>query len=89
MGYVKLNSTAYPVYNFASNLTFSHILGHFELKVDVNNAVDFVDPKYTLGLRLMIARQMPDDQKYNEGRTSIVASMKRPVSNIDYKFSLR
>lgn len=89
MGYMKINSTAYPLYNFASNLTYRHILGHIELKLDVNNAVDFVDPRYTLGCRLMFARNMPDDQKYNEGRTSLTVSVKRPISNINYKLTLR
>lgn len=89
IGYVKVNSTAYSMYNFASNLTYRQNLGHIELKLDVNNAVDFADPKYNLGLRLMLARHMPDDQKYNEGRTSLALAMKRPISNIDYKFTLR
>lgn len=77
------------MYNFASNLTYRHILGHVELKVDINNALDFVDPRYNLGLRIMFARNMPDDQKYNEGRTSLAISMKRPIAKIDYKFTLR
>lgn len=89
MCYVKINSTAYPMYNFASNVTFRHILGHIEAKLDVNNAVDFVDPKYTTGVRLMFARNMPDDHKYNEGRTSLAISLKRPASNLNYKFTLR
>ena len=90
-----LDSTAYPTLNFNSNLTFASRLGHFDVNLNFTNSKDLqTDPSQTLGIRLMLVRFMKEDEAPNdsdtatESRTSALVEVRRPISNIDYKFMI-
>lgn len=84
----KWNSTAYQKYNFKANINYKRVLGHMELGVNINNAVDFVDPKYDLGIRVTFIKTDPEDKEFNS-RTTFSVEITRPISKIDYKFMIK
>lgn len=86
-GDLKLNSTAYPNFNFASNLTFLALDGHIETAINLNNAPNLVDDNYTLASRLKFIRFNMAEKK--EGGTLLSVELARPVSNIDLKFMIQ
>lgn len=88
VGMLKWNSTAYQKYNFKANVNYKRVLGHIDLGINVNNAVDFVDPRYNLGVRLSLIQTEPEDREFNS-RTNFTIEVTRPISKIDYKFMLR
>lgn len=88
VGMVKWNSTAYQKYNFKANANYKRVLGHIDLGIDVNNAVDFVDPRYNLGIRIAFIKTEPDDKEFNS-RTNFSIEVTRPISKINYKFMIR
>lgn len=88
VGMTKWNSTAYDKYNFKANLNYKRVLGHIELGLNINNAVDFVDPKYDLGIRVAFIKTDPEDREFNS-RTNFTVEIKRSISKIDYKFMIK
>jgi len=84
-GLFKLQSSAHPKLNFASNMQFLVALGHIECKVRVNNAPDLIDPDHTLTVRFIFARFYQLEQ----GRTTTSLEITRPKSNIDLKFYIK
>lgn len=88
VGMAKWNSTAYQKYNFKANINYKRVLGHIELGLNINNAVDFVDPKYDLGIRLTFIKTDTEDKELNS-RTSFSIEVTRPISKINYKFMLK
>lgn len=88
VGMAKWNSTAYQKYNFKANLNYKRVLGHLELGLNINNAVDFVDPKYDLGIRMAFIKTDPEDKEFNS-RTNFTIEITRPISKIDYKFMIK
>ncbi|XP_055638867.1 uncharacterized protein LOC129776937 isoform X2 [Toxorhynchites rutilus septentrionalis] len=84
-GSFDLRSTAYPYFDFASNLKFLSAMGHIECKVEYNNAPDLKDPNYTTTLRLIFARfHVPDS-----GRTKASVELTRPRSRMDFKAMIK
>lgn len=88
VGMAKWNSTIYQKYNFKANINYKRVLGHIELGLNINNADDFVDPKYDLGIRLAFIKTDPEDREFNS-RTTFSVEVKRPISKIDYKFMIK
>lgn len=88
VGMAKFNSTQYRRYNFKANLNYKRVLGHLELGLNINNAVDFVDPRYDLGIRVAFIKTDPEDREFNS-RTNFTIEIKRPISKIDYKFMIK
>lgn len=88
VGMLKWNSTAYQKYNFKGNVNYKRVLGHIDLGINVNNAVDFIDPKYNLGIRIGFIKTEPDDKEFNS-RTNFTIEVTRPISKINYKFMIR
>lgn len=88
VGMAKWNSTAYQRFNFKAHLNYKRVLGHVELGLNINNAVDFVDPKYDLGIRVAFIKTDPEDREFNS-RTNFTVEIKRPISKIDYKFMIK
>lgn len=88
VGMAKWNTTAYQKYNFKANINYKRVLGHIELGLNVNNAVDFVDPRYNLGIRLALIKTEPDDKEFNS-RTNFTIEVTRPISRINYKFMVK
>lgn len=88
IGMAKWNSTAYPKYNFRINMNYKRVLGHIEVDFVLNNAVDFADPRYDLGIRLALIKTEPEDKEFNS-RTSFSIEITRPISKINYKFMLK
>lgn len=88
-GAVKWKSTAYPKYNFAGDFTFVSLSGHVDLQININNAVDFVDPNYTLGIRLVLVQSNPENPNNEESHTTAFIEVKRKISNIDCKFMVK
>lgn len=88
VGMAKWNTTAYQKYNFKANINFKRVLGHIELGLNINNAVDFIDPRYNLGIRLALIKTEPDDKEFNS-RTNFSIEIIRPISKINYKFMVK
>lgn len=88
VGMVKWNSTAYQKYNFKANVNYKRVLGHIDLGININNADDFVDPRYDLGIRIALIKTEPDDKELNS-RTNFSIEVTRPISKINYKFMIR
>lgn len=86
-GLVKWNSTAYAKYNFAANYKYTQVLGHIDLMVNVNNAVDFVDPRYNLGVHMIIV--LASEDKDYIARSMASLEIIRPISRFDYKFLIK
>lgn len=89
LGSLKLNSTAYKQFNFASNLSFVSLLGHIETNVNFNNAPDLIDPSHTCSIRLMFARINNEDKKLEGTSTEALLEVKRPKSKVDWRFLIR
>lgn len=85
---VKWNSTAYQKYNFKANFTIKRVLSHIEFDMNINNAVDFVDPKHNLGLKITFIRVEHDEKDFNT-ETNFIVEVTRPISKINYKFMFR
>lgn len=83
---MRLNSTAYPNFNFASNMKFTSLLGHVEAKIDFNNARDLLDPAYLLTLRLVFVHTYKSQTGLT--RTSATFDVTRPRSNVDFSVQL-
>lgn len=88
-GAMKLNASAYPNFNFATNMTFLSVLGHVDAQIDFNNAVDLIDRNYTTSLRLMFARFSDDGNQFDGAKTSASIELLRPKSNIDLKLLIK
>lgn len=88
-GAFKVNSTAYPQFSFASNLSFISLLGHIETKLSINNALNLMDPDHTLSIRLMFARVHTEEKKIDGSSTEALIEVNRPKSNIAIKFFIR
>lgn len=88
VGMAKWNSTAYQKYNFKANIDYKRVLGHIELGLNINNAIDFVDPRYDLGIRLTFIKTDTEDKEFNS-RTSFAIEVTRPISKINYKFMIK
>lgn len=86
-GMVKWNSTAYAKYNFATDFKYTQVLGHIDLMVNVNNAVDFVDPQYNLGIHMIIV--VASEDKDYIARSMASLEIVRPISRLDYKFLIK
>lgn len=86
-GMVKWNSTAYAKYNFATDFKYTQVLGHIDLMVNVNNAVDFVDPRYNLGVHMIIV--LASEDKDYIARSMASLEIVRPISRLDYKFLIK
>lgn len=88
-GFVRLNSTAYPKFNFASRMTFLWMLAHIEAKLDFNNAIDLRDPEYSLTLRTVFAHFNEPEPKSGLTRTSVIVEVTRPKSNVAFRFKIK
>lgn len=86
-GMVKWNSTAYAKYNFAADFKYTQVLGHIDLMVNVNNAIDFVDPLYNLGIHMIIV--LASEDKDYIARSMASLEIVRPISRLDYKFLIK
>lgn len=85
---IKWNSTAYQKYNFKANFNIKRVLSHIEVDMNINNAVDFVDPRYNLGLKIAFIRVESDEKSFNT-QTNFIVEVTRPISKINYKFMFR
>lgn len=85
---VKWNSTAYQKYNFKAVFNIKRVLSHIEIDMNINNAIDFVDPKYNLGLKIAFIRVESDEKNFNT-QTNFIFEVTRPISKINYKFMFR
>lgn len=88
VGMAKWNTTAYKKYNFKANIDYKRVLGHIELGLNINNAVDFVDPKYDLGIRVSLIKTEPEDRD-SSTKTNFAIEVTRPISKINYKFMIK
>lgn len=70
-------------------MKFISVLGHMEAKLDYNNAVDLIDPNYSLTLRLIFARFNEAPSKTALTKTSLSVELTRPISNVDFKFMIK
>lgn len=86
-GMVKWNSTAYAKYNFATDFKYTQVLGHIDLMVNINNAVDFVDPRYNLGVHMIVI--LASEDKDYIARSMASLEIVRPISRFDYKFLIK
>lgn len=84
----KWNTTAYQKYNFKVDVNYKRVLGHIEIGLNLNNAIDFVDPRYNLGIRLTLIKTEPDEKEFNS-RTHFAIEITRPISKINYKFMVK
>lgn len=84
-GNLKIQTTAYPQFNFAFNSKFISALGHIDWLLQLNNAPDLVDPDYTLATRIIFAKHnVPPEH----GRTAASIEITRPKSKTDLKAEL-
>lgn len=88
VGMAKWNTTAYKKYNFKASIDYKRVLGHIELGLNINNAVDFIDPKYDLGIRVTLIKTEPEDKESNS-KTNFAIEVTRPISKINYKFMIK
>ncbi|XP_016937028.3 uncharacterized protein Apoltp [Drosophila suzukii] len=84
-GNMKLQTSAYPKLNFASDSTWLSLQGHTEGMITYNNAPDYVNPNYTSLLRLVFARSHSEDSVLEGSRTRASLELKLPRSKIDYR----
>lgn len=85
---VKWNSTAYQKYNFKANFNVKRVLSHIEVDMNINNAVDFVDPQYNLDFKIAFIRVESYEKDFNT-QTNFIVELTRPISKINYKFMFR
>ncbi|XP_017025668.1 uncharacterized protein Apoltp [Drosophila kikkawai] len=88
-GNMKLQTTAYPKLNFASEATWLSLQGHTEGVITYNNAPDYVDPNFTSLLRLIFARSHSEDSIWEGSRTRASLELKLPRSKIDYRIMVK
>ncbi|XP_032572582.1 uncharacterized protein LOC6611837 [Drosophila sechellia] len=88
-GNMKLQTSAYPKLNFASESTWLSLQGHTEGMINYNNAPDYVNPNYTSLVRLVFARSQADDTFLDEMQTRASLELKLPRSKIDYRILVR
>lgn len=89
LGSLKLISSAYPRYNFGTNLEFKKIEGHFETTIRYNNNdADVTDDYNTMVLTLNFAKREEDPAHHVVSRTSASVSLQRPNGRIDLKFKI-
>lgn len=84
-GMLIWNSTAYPKYNFNTTVDFYALLSHLELKIKFNNAVDLLDKDYDLNIRLAFVHSM---SKNENPKTQALVQISRPISKMDYNFTI-
>lgn len=87
VGMLKWNTTAYPKYNFKTDFNYTHLQGHVDLGININNAVDLEDPKYNLGMNLVFIRKFIEDKAIS--RTLLSLKVVRPVSKLNTKFMVK
>lgn len=85
-GMLTWNSTAYPKYNFNATATYNNRLGHFDVKLKINNAKDFLDKDYDLNVRLSLLRASNEN---NFPQTQAIIQLSRPISHMDYSFVIK
>ncbi|XP_043065229.1 LOW QUALITY PROTEIN: uncharacterized protein LOC108101203 [Drosophila ficusphila] len=88
-GNMKLQTSAYPKLNFASDVTWLSLQGHTEGMITYNNAPDYINPNYTSLLRLVFARSNSEDSILEGSRTRASLELKLPRSKIDYRISVK
>lgn len=89
LGSLKLISSAYPKYNFGTNLEFKKIEGHFVTTIKFNNNDADVTNEYdTMVLTLNFAKREDDPAQNLVSRTSASVSLQRPKGRIDLKFKV-
>lgn len=88
-GLLRLNSTAYPKFNFASHMKFLSMVGHIEAKLELNNAPNLKDPEYSLALRTVLAHYNEPEPKTGLTKTSVIVEVTRPKSNLAFRFKIK
>ncbi|KAH8289923.1 hypothetical protein KR018_003642 [Drosophila ironensis] len=88
-GNMKLQTSAYPKFNFASNATWLSLQGHTEGMITYNNAPDYTNPNYTSLVRMVFARSQSDDSVWEGTRTRASLELKLPRSKIDYRILVK
>lgn len=83
-GNTKLQSSAYPQFNFAFDTKYIAAMGHMDWVLRLNNAPDLIDSNYTLTTRIVFARHHNSDT----GRTTASIEITRPKSKTDLKASI-
>ncbi len=89
LGSLKLISSAYPKYNFGTNLEFKKIEGHFVTTIKYNNNdADTSDQENTLVLTFNFSKREEDPINHIVSKTSASISVFRPKGRIDLKFKI-
>lgn len=89
LGSLKLISSAYPKYNFGTNLEFKKIEGHFVTTIKFNNNdANVADKHNTLVLTFNFAKNEEDPVHHVVSRTSASVSVQRPKARMDLKFKI-
>lgn len=89
LGSLKLLSSAYPKYNFGTNLEFKKIEGHFVATIKFNNNdANVADEANTMVLTFNFAKREEDPIHHIVSRTSASVSLQRPKGRIDLKFKI-
>lgn len=89
LGSLKLISSAYPKYNFGTNLEFKKIEGHFVTTIKYNGKdADVTDEYNTMVLTLNFAKREEDPIHHVLSRTTASVSLRRPKGQIDLKFKI-
>lgn len=86
---MKLKTSAYPKFNFASNVTWLRLQGHTEGVVTYNNAPDYTNPNYTSMFRVIFARSSNEENILEVAKTRASVELKVPRSKIDYAIMLK
>jgi len=86
---MKLQTSAYPKLNFASESTWLSLQGHTEGMITYNNAPDYVNPNYTSLVRLIFARSHSEDSFLDGTQTRASLELKLPRSKIDYRILVK
>ncbi|XP_017105517.3 uncharacterized protein Apoltp [Drosophila bipectinata] len=88
-GNMKLQTSAYPKLNFASEASWLSLQGHTEGMITYNNAPDYMNPNYTSLLRMVFARSQSEDLIWEGARTRASLELKLPRSKIDYRIMVK
>lgn len=83
-GEFKLETTAYPQYNFVSALTFINHLGHVDCKIDINTSKNLTDPNHTLTIHTILLL----NNSYESSKYSAQISVFKPISRLDVGLQL-
>lgn len=81
---MNLRTSAYPKFNFASNVTWLSLQGHTEGAVTYNNVPDYTNPNQTSLFRVIFARSSFEENIQESVRTRASVELKVPRSKIDY-----